>query len=59
MGLLELGCAKGRGKIQVISAVFYVNKTLQTTWEAEISLHKESEEILWSQREVRQLPSDF
>lgn len=58
-GVFRAGLCKGQGKIQIISAVFYVNKTLQTTWKDEINLHKESEEILWSQKEVRQLPSDF
>lgn len=50
---------KGQDKIQVISAVFYVNKPSQPTWKTEISLHKEREEILWSQREVTQVTIDF
>lgn len=35
------------------------NKTSQMTWKTEINLHKESKEILWSQREVRQVTSDI
>lgn len=50
---------KGQGKIQVISPVFCVNKTSQTTWKTKVNPHKESEEILWSQREVRPVTSDL